>query len=86
MENVLDVKVVDPRDQSWEIDEPRYRVYFWAGATESTEYELTGGDVTEVLAWAEACRGGRTYVAYACMPQVDGLGLIRLHGVDPSAA
>ena len=34
--------------------------------------------------WAEGRCGDRTYTLYACA-DVDGLGLIRLAGVDPSA-
>lgn len=73
---------VDPRDETWELVEPRYRVYFWAG-TASDEWEVSGADVQEVLAWAEANRGDRTYTLYACVPH-DGLGLVRLAGEDPT--
>jgi hypothetical protein len=73
---------VDPRDETWELADPRYRVYFWAG-TASDEWKVSGADVHEVLAWAEANRGDRTYTLYACVPQ-DGLGLVRLAGEDPT--
>jgi hypothetical protein len=49
------------------------------------DYELESADVAEALAWAEAERGGRTFVVYACVPR-DGLGLVRLHGTDPQRA
>jgi hypothetical protein len=75
---------IDPRDQRWEVDTPAYRVYFHDARGTSDEYELTGADVTEVLAWAEAERRGRTYVAYVCATSRDGLGLLRLAGADPN--
>lgn len=80
----MQIKPIDPRDQTWEQDQARYRVYFWAG-TASDEWEVSGADVHEVLNWAESRRGDRTYTLYACVP-VDGLGLVRLAGVDPTAS
>ena len=76
---------VDPRDQTWEVDEPAYRVHFHDGRGASDEYEVRGADVDEVLAWAEQARGGRTFVLYACVP-TDGLGLVRLQGNDPTTS
>lgn len=75
---------VDPRGQSWEIDDPRYRVHFHDSNGAADEYELHGGDVADVITWAETQSAGRTFVLYACVPR-DGLGLIRLSGRDPSA-
>jgi hypothetical protein len=75
---------VDPRDQTWEIDRPTYRVYFHEDDGASEEHEIADADVAEVLAWAEADRGTRGFIAYACVPR-DGLGLIRLTGTDPNA-
>jgi hypothetical protein len=80
----MDTREVDPRDQTWETRDPRYRVYFHDQEGASDEYEVGGASgVAEVLAWAEAARGDRTFVLYACVPR-DGLGLVRLHGTDPS--
>lgn len=76
---------VDPRDQTWELDRPAYRVHFHDVRGASDEYEVRGADVGEVLAWAEEQRGGRTFVLYACVP-ADGLGLVRLYGSDPNAS
>ena len=77
----MEIVSVDPRDQSWEIDKPRYRVYFWDAAATSYEYEVSqADDVAEVMAWAEAERGTRTFTLYACV-QHDGLGLVRLAGL-----
>lgn len=27
----MDVRLIDPRDETWEIERPRFRVYFWTG-------------------------------------------------------
>lgn len=75
---------VDPRDQTWELGRLTYRVYFHDAGGASEEHEVRDADVDEVLAWAEAERGARTFVLYACVP-TDGLGLVRLHGSDPNA-
>jgi hypothetical protein len=80
----MEIGAVDPRDQTWELDGPRYRVYFHEPNGASDEYEIREADVTEVLAWAEEHKAGRTFVLYACVPG-DGLGLVRLHGSDPNA-
>lgn len=74
---------VDPRDETWGIDHPRYRVYFHGPAGASEEFELETGGVLEALAWADREAGARTYVVYACVER-DGLGLLRLHGRDPN--
>lgn len=45
-------ELIDPRDQATQVDDPTYRVYFWAddgGANE--EWELSGADLHEVLKW-----------------------------------
>jgi len=82
---VVNIVGVDPRDQTWEVDAPRYRVYFHERSGASDEYEISGANVAEVLTWAEEERRGRTLVLYVCAP-TDGLGLLRLAGTDPNAA
>jgi len=77
------VAPIDPRDQSWEVRQPAYRVYFHDARGASYEYEVSGADVKRVLEWAEAEKGERTYVLYACAT-MDGLGLLRLQGQDPN--
>lgn len=74
---------VDPRDQTWEIEQPTYRVHFHDADGASEEYEVEDGDAREVLAWADAVKGNRTFVLYACVPR-DGLGLLRLQGRESS--
>ena len=80
----MDIRAVDPRDQTWEISRPTYRVYLHDESGAANEYEVEGADVAEVMAWAEAQRNGRTFVLYACVYR-DGLGLLRLAGSDPNA-
>jgi hypothetical protein len=43
VENVgVDVRAVDPRDQTSEVDDPAYRVYFWtSGGAACDEYDST---------------------------------------------
>ena len=79
----MDIRAVDPRDQTWEISQPTYRVYFDDETGAADEYEVEGADVAEVMAWAEAQRNGRTFVLYVCVPR-DELGLLRLAGSDPN--
>jgi len=81
----MKASAVDPRDQTWEVDRPRYRVYFHDANGASDEHEITGADVGEVIAWAEAHRGAGTYVLYVCVAS-NGLGLVRLAGADPNAS
>ncbi len=80
----MDVRAVDPRDQTWEISQPKYRVYFNDENGAADEYEIEGTDVAGVMSWAETQRNGRNFVLYACVPH-DGLGLLRLAGSDPHA-
>ncbi len=79
----MEVRTVDPRDQTWQLLHPAYRVYFHDDQGASDEYEVTGGDVTELIDWASSKRAGRSYVLYACVPR-NGLGLVRLAGTDPN--
>lgn len=79
----MHVSPVDPRDQDWEDSQPRYRVYFHEPNGTSEEYEVSGANVVEVLDWADANRGDRSYVLYACILS-NGLGLVRLAGQDPT--
>jgi hypothetical protein len=93
----MEVRPVDPRDTTWEIDEPAYRVYFWGRVPQpvgfpmgiaAEEFEVTGADVHEVITWAEATAGSdRTYTLYALAQRPEGeVGLVRLAGTDPLRA
>jgi hypothetical protein len=87
----MEVRPVDPRDQQWERNRIAYRVYFWqrtnprspVSAWSSSEWEIDGADVDEVLSWARQQAAGRSFVLYACVTSGEGLGLIRLLGNDP---
>jgi hypothetical protein len=79
---------VDPRDTGWEVRDPRFRVYFWrplGDAWMSREFELSGGDVVAVLAWAaEIADDDETYTLHCVVETADGTGLVRLAGTDPT--
>jgi hypothetical protein len=64
----VDIRAVDPRDQTWELERPSYRVYFHDANGAQDEYEVLDADVVEVLAWAQTQRADRTFVLYACVP------------------
>ena len=81
----MQISTVDPRDQTWEIDNPVFRVSFHDDDGTSYEHEVRDASVDELLAWAGRFAEGRTFVVYVCVPR-DGLGLIRLIGEDPNAA
>jgi hypothetical protein len=89
----INARRIDPRDESWGIDRPSYRVYFWhpQGTTEdsmwaSDEWELTDADdVAAVMSWAESNSDGRQFVIYVTALTQEGVGLVRLFGLDPSA-
>ena len=85
----MEVRPVDPRDTEMQIDSPIFRVFFWerqshhpdSGFT-SDEYEIAGArDVQEVMQWAEANAGDRTFTAYVVVDKT----LVRLLGQDPTA-
>ncbi len=93
----MKVEGVEPRDVTWEVERPVYRVYFWhePAAPEGVpqeqvmwrcdEYRLTEvADVEEALDWArQRLRDGQTFVLYAESGQDPDRGLIRLWGADP---
>lgn len=81
----METSTVDPRDQLWQLEHPKYRVYFHDANGSSEEYEISGADVDQVLSWAQLKKGDRTFVLYACVP-LEGLGLVRLLGRDPNGA
>ena len=61
----MQVRAVDPRSTKWELDNPVFYVSFFrhdstrihvpseSVSYESEEWELTGGDVQDALAWAK---------------------------------
>jgi hypothetical protein len=80
----LTARQVDPRDETWEVYDPAYRVYFWDTNSASDEWELTGCDVEAALRWAHHAADGRTFTLYATVQTPGELGLIRLTGTDPT--
>lgn len=95
----MQVRVVDPRSTTWELDAPVFRVsFFRPGPTyagnpaesvgyEAEEWELVGADVQDALAWAKEHAGqDRTWTLHVAGASSEGPGLIRLAGIDPNAA
>jgi len=85
----LSARPVDPRDARWEEWSPSYRVYFWrpVGGTgfASREFEIRGGDVEAVFAWADENRvEPETFALFVVVDRGDGPGLVRLAGTDPT--
>ena len=80
---------VDPRDVSWELDRPAFRVHFWTRPAHSNaaftcaEFEISDTEVADVLTWAQRTAGARTFVLYAVCDLGETLGLIRLTGQNP---
>lgn len=68
---------VDPRDQTWESESARYRVYFYDADGASDEWELSDVDAPEAFMWAQHTCAGRRYNVYLRV-DLDGLGLVQL--------
>ncbi|MGW6062015.1 hypothetical protein [Streptomyces sp. NPDC055189] len=87
----MEIRAIDPRDTTWDLDHARYRVHFWdVPASTAHEYEvLETVDIGELLAWASqyAADRGWSYTVYAAVSEGGKPGLIRLAGVlgDPFA-
>ncbi len=74
---------IDPRDQTLQIDDPSYRVYFWAAdAGGKEEWELSGADLQEVLEWIPGRADGRSYSLWVVTRPPGEVCLIRLQGID----
>ena len=96
----METRSIDPRDVSWELHSPTFRVTFWRKGSvpkgidpslagyEAFEYEIRDGDVHEVIEWANdiASREGKSYTIYVVVnPESnDDKGLVLLAGVDPT--
>ena len=81
---------VDPRDATWEVDEPVYRVLTWSplpapGAWSCEENDIFDAEVDEVLDWARGrARPDQLVTVFARVPSPEGPGLVRLTGWDPT--
>ena len=82
------VQQVDERDSSWEIDSPRFRVYFFEGrapdyGSRVDTYDVEDADVLQVVEWAQRRAGDAHLYAVALVGERDGRrGLTWLLGVD----
>jgi hypothetical protein len=87
----MNIRMLDPRDATWEVDQPKYRIDLWrlqggrSGVWESESFELEDTDVAEAIAWADAHSKGRAFVLYAAFRNQEGMGIVRLLGSDPTA-
>jgi len=79
----MEAHPIDPRDQTSEVTDPAYRVYFWSddGAA-SEEWELTGTDLDEVLEWIPSRSRGRSHSLWAVVRSPGDVCLVRLRGID----
>ena len=79
----------DPRDQRWEVWDPTYRVCFSTRVSpvgwKSREFEVSDGDIVEVLDWAEwDADDGEIFTVFAIVGDGDRFGVVRLAGEDPT--
>ena len=83
---LMKARLIDPRDQTSQVDNPTYRVYFWAdGGDAKEEWELTGADLDEVLEWIRPRSRGRSHSLWAVVQSPGEVCLIRLRGIDLDA-
>lgn len=76
---------VDPRDVTWEISDPIYRVEFWDGIV-SDEWNVSeASNVAEVLHWAGKASAGRPFTLQVLVPdQGNGMGALQLLDLEAS--
>jgi hypothetical protein len=78
--------LIDPRDQTSQVDDPTSRVYFWSGdGAAKEEWELAETDPGEVLAWMPTRSDGRLHSLWAVTSIGPDVTLIRLEGMDRDA-
>lgn len=84
----MQVRRIDPRDQTVEVRAPRYRVAFRGVGRSSEQWEISGADVDEVQLWTQLHADGRTHSLWVVIPDGAGTGTtsIRLRGVDAHSA
>lgn len=78
-------ELIDPRDQTLQIDAPSYRVYFWTEHGAKEEWELSGADLYEVLEWTRSTASGRSYSLWAATRSPGNVCLMRLQGIGLDA-
>jgi hypothetical protein len=92
----ISADLVDPRDISWEADEPEFRVLFYRPSIEQATaeksmfstamYRLTGCSVSEAVTWAQNNQRREHsdgYVLYVIARFNGRVGAVRLEGIDP---
>lgn len=76
-------RTIDPRDQTSQVDDPTFRIYFWTdGGGAKEEWELSEADLDEVLAWIPSHANGRAHSLWAVTREAGDVCLIRLRGID----
>ncbi|WP_166878846.1 MULTISPECIES: hypothetical protein [unclassified Salinibacterium] len=80
----MQARTIDPRDQTTEVVDPAYRVFFWTGM-ECEAWELSEADLDEVLSWIAANSAGRMHSLWAVTRSLGEVELVRLRGFDPTA-
>ena len=79
----MKAQLIDPRDQTAQVDAPSYRVYFWSDdGSSKTEWELSGADLLEVLEWIPLHSDGLSHSLWAVTRSPGNVCLIRLQGID----
>lgn len=79
----MKVDPVDPRDITWEIDNPKYRVYFWNDRYSACdEYEISDASVFDTIEWAKSTSAGRVWELWLVLHSDQGAGQARLAFVD----
>lgn len=77
--------MIDPRDQTFEFEAPRYRVFFWDENGCSDEWELCEADLDEVLYWIGGQSAGRSHSPWVVTSEGHNVTHTRLRGIDPPA-
>ena len=84
----LHARKVDPRDSTWELWNPEYRVCFWSRQGEawrSRVFDIAHADVDAVLGWvAENDADSDAFTLSAVVDHAGDRGLVRLAGSDPT--
>jgi hypothetical protein len=88
----------DVRAIRWNVHSPTYRVDFWhqyppppGGQAakmgfKQDAHRVSGADsVSDVVAWAQENASGRSFVIYVELTYGGEPGILRVHGVDPTA-
>ncbi|MCU1485810.1 MAG: hypothetical protein JWN67_2556 [Actinomycetia bacterium] len=86
-------RAVDPRTMEWRRTPVAFQVRIWhatpaptAGTQgwRSDDWELDGGDVKQVLHWAEERAAGDRFTISAVVDDTSGRGEILIYGEDPT--